>query len=170
MCWQTRLLVIFLGLGLAVSGSPGQATQEGKNGPIIISNDDGGSVAARARFIRSVKRSNTPVRIEGWRCNSSCTMLAFLPQTCIHPQTTFGFHGPFIDSRKMTEKEFDDWSRFMAQYYPPDFRRWFLQKARYVKRYDFLRVSGKELIRCGAKPCKDTVQKVAAMPQDSKKN
>lgn len=171
MCWRSRPLAVCLVLGLgAASGAPALASSDGKTAEIVIMNDPGGSVAERARFIRSVKRSNTPVRIEGWRCHSSCTMLAFLPQTCIHPETTFGFHGPFIDSRKMTDQEFEEWSRFMAQYYPPDFRRWFLKKARYVKRYDLLRVKGSELIRFGAKPCKQRAQVMASAETEIGKN
>jgi len=158
--WLCALLLV-LASGL-FPGAAAQASPDGKNSVIIVSNDPGGSVSARAKFIRDVKRSNTPVRITGWKCHSSCTMLAFLPQTCIDPNTVFGFHGPFINSRKMTEKEFEDWSRFMAQYYPPDFRRWFLQKARYAKKYELLRVTGHELIRFGAKPCKENEKKVVS--------
>lgn len=155
------LLHLFLSLAaFTFAGMPADASPEGGSSVIIVSNDQGGSVSERAQFIRKVKQGNLQVRIQGWMCNSSCTMLAFLPQTCIQPETVFGFHGPFIDSRKMTEKEFEDWSRFMAQYYPPSFRSWFMQKARYAKKYELLRVTGREMIRFGAKPCKDREEDV----------
>lgn len=159
--WLCALLLV-LASGL-FPGASAQASPDLKSTVVIVSNDQGGSVSKRAQFIRKVKRANLQVRIEGWMCNSSCTMLAFLPQTCIDPKTVFGFHGPFIDSRKMTEKEFEDWSRFMAQYYPPDFRRWFLQEARYAKKYELMRVTGKEMIRFGAKPCPSIEERVTAL-------
>lgn len=171
MAWRPRRLTALFALILsAICVQPIQASTAAQDETVVILNDPGGSVSERARFIREVKRKNTPIRIEGWRCHSSCTMLAFLPQTCIDPTTTFGFHGPFIDRRKMTEKEFDEWSRFMAQFYPPDFRRWFLQKARYAKRYELMRVSGKELIRFGARACPDAAQNVAGVSTKSRKN
>ncbi|MFV2038368.1 MAG: hypothetical protein ACC646_12335, partial [Paracoccaceae bacterium] len=61
---------------------------------IVVRNDAGGSVQQRARLIRQYRADGTRLEIRGDFCMSACTMYLGLDNTCIAPDTVFGFHGP----------------------------------------------------------------------------
>ncbi len=69
-------------------------TEASTMSPLVIKNDRGGYIMDRLREIRNLRRSGQAVEIRGRVCFSTCTMLLDLPQTCVSPQTTFGFHAP----------------------------------------------------------------------------
>jgi hypothetical protein len=62
--------------------------------PYVVRNDRGGVVRDRLRELNQLRASGRPVEIRGNVCFSTCTMLLGLPQTCVDPDTVFGFHGP----------------------------------------------------------------------------
>lgn len=146
----SRIAMVF-GLALTVA-TEAAAQSQSDTGSLVIGNDRGGSIRDRLIRIRDLRMTGQAVRIEGDICYSSCTLLIGLPQTCVAPGTTFGFHGPSYSGRPMSNADFEHTSQVMASYYPPSIRSWFLQEARYDIR-SVQRVSGAELIRHGVKAC-----------------
>lgn len=147
--WLSRLL--FFGIGLIAFCTATSATD---SRAIIIQNDKGGAVTERAELIRDYRSAGTSVEIRGSFCLSSCTMYLGLPETCVTPQTVFGFHGP--SSRHygiaLNPAAFEHWSQIMADHYPEPLRSWFLSKGRHriVGFYEYL---GSDLIRMGIRRC-----------------
>lgn len=121
--------------------------------PLVIRNDPGGYLNARLQQIRELRRSARPVEIRGGHCNSTCTMLIGLPQTCVSRDTTFGFHGPSSRDEPMEPWRFELASRVMAQYYPPELRRWFMDTGRF-RTDGVYRLNGAEIIAYGVLECR----------------
>lgn len=135
---------------LMMAGGVGAATQARQ--PLVIGNDRGGMVLDRLREIRRLRLSGQPVEIRGRICFSTCTMYLGLPQTCISPQTVFGFHGPTRQGRPMPPDDFDYVSRVIAHYYPEALRHWYLEKARH-RVVPIYRVKAAVIIRMGIPAC-----------------
>lgn len=119
---------------------------------IVINGDPGGSVRARHDEIEEINRLGQRVEIRRGTCMSSCTMFLGADNVCVSPQASFGFHGPYRFGEKLSQGEFDQWSRIIASYYPAAVRDWYMTKARY-KTYTATRLSGAELIRLGVPRC-----------------
>lgn len=120
--------------------------------PLEIRNDRGGLLTVRLEQLETLKRSQQPVRISGRICYSTCTMFLGLPQTCISPDTTFGFHGPSSYGRSLDQQTFDRASRAIASYYPAPLRDWYMTKGRY-ELSGFYRIKGANLIALGVRAC-----------------
>ncbi|WP_127749880.1 hypothetical protein [Parasedimentitalea marina] len=120
--------------------------------PYVVGNDRGGFIRDRLIEMRNLRASGQPVEIRGAVCYSTCTMLLGLPQTCISPNTVFGFHGPSKNGRKMAPDRYEYYSQVIAQYYPAPLKDWYLKKGR--KRINGVhRIKGAEIIRMGARAC-----------------
>lgn len=126
--------------------------QVGAERALIVRNDRGGGLVARLHQIRALKTSGRQVRITGRVCYSTCTMLLGLPQTCISPQTEFGFHAPQRPGRPLDAETFDYASRVIAEYYPAPLKRWYLKTGRYRTR-GLYRIDGARLIAMGVPRC-----------------
>ena len=83
---------------------------------------------------------------------SSCTMYLGLPNTCVSPSASFGFHGPRSGT---TGRSLADTSaaRLMASHYPPALRNWFLREGQYLQGNHVVTLSGHQLIAMGIRRC-----------------
>ncbi|PZO67091.1 MAG: hypothetical protein DI498_04975 [Paracoccus denitrificans] len=81
--------------------------------PIVISNNKGGNVLQMVAHRSELEASGRPVRIEG-KCNSACTILTTLPNACLAPTATIGFHAPRLPNTQIIPPIVDE---IMAQYY-----------------------------------------------------
>lgn len=140
---------------LLFSGTGAEAARPGSQQPgatIIINGDPGGSVRNRYNEIARINALGQRVEIRNGSCMSSCTMFLGAKNVCVSPQASFGFHGPYRFGQKLSESEFDQWSRVIASHYPSAVRNWYMSKARY-NTYAPARLSGSELIRLGVPRC-----------------
>lgn len=156
---MTKLVVLGAlagGLGVAASSADARVMETTRHLPlkgiVVIGDDPGGYIDTRLEQIRRLRQTNQPVQIRGSYCNSTCTMFIGLPNTCVEPDTEFGFHGPSYSGQRMPRAEFDHWSRIMASHYPAQVADWFMQTAR--KRIRGLHtLRGDKLIRMGVARC-----------------
>lgn len=119
---------------------------------IVVGDDRGGLVSRRAEEISGILAQGRHVEIRGQVCYSSCTMYLGLPETCVLPQTSFGFHGPSNYGRRLSARDFEYWSQVIAAHYPAPLRSWYLSEGR-TRVSDYFRISGTELIRLGVRQC-----------------
>lgn len=82
----------------------------GKENRVCIS----GFLRERLLQIGELQKQNRPVEIRGAICFSTCTVFIGLPNTCISPNTTFGFHGPSSNGRALDPLMFNRASRVIA--------------------------------------------------------
>ena len=142
-------LTFALTLALALSTTPQTAAAKQI---IVIGNDRGGLIGARARIVESINTSRAQVEIRGGICYSACTMYLGAENVCISPATVFGFHGPSRGGRPLSAPEFEHWSNVMAHYYPDGLRQWFMKTARYSGSR-VMQVRGTALIKAGYASC-----------------
>jgi hypothetical protein len=134
----TAAIAMALVTGTDTAFAAGQA-------PYVVGNDRGGFVRDRLIELRNLRSSGRPV-------DSTCTMLLGLPNTCISPNTTFGFHGPSRSGRRLSPEKFDFYSRIIAANYPQELNSWYMQTGR--KRINSIyKIKGRELIRMGIRAC-----------------
>ncbi len=92
--------------------------------------DEGGSISVREEEIAALAKSGTRVEIIG-TCISTCTMYLSLPNTCVAPDATLGFHGAtevlFVPATPYNKLRYD---RRMAAHYPPNLHKWFMTEGR----------------------------------------
>ena len=110
----TRFLTT-LALSVAVvaplSSAPAMAKPQG--GPIVILNNRGGNVMEAIKYREKLARSGRPVEVRGY-CRSACTIYITLPNACLGPGATVGFHAPRIPGTTIIPPIVD---QLMAQYY-----------------------------------------------------
>ena len=149
---QSILPILFGGLFLAIA--PASATAVQLHPVLYVQNDPGGSLSDRVAEIERIRSTGTHVEITVGFCNSACTMYLGLPNTCVAPSVSFGFHGPMSQfyGIPLSQKEFDHWSHVMASYYPEPLRSWFLQEARFTT-IGIEKISGRSLIEMGIPAC-----------------
>ncbi len=147
-------IIKYLGFAIVMvlESTPVTAQMSLADGSVVIGNDRGGYVRDRLIELRNLRASGQTVRITGEICYSTCTMLIGLPQACISPNTTFGFHGPSLNGRPMEKAAFDHTSRVIAHYYPEPLKAWYLAEARNTL-HGVHRIAGADLIRMGVKAC-----------------
>ena len=119
---------------------------------LIVRNDRGGLLRERLREIGQLRRQRRPVEIRGAVCFSTCTMFLGLPNTCISPNTTFGFHGPSSYGRPLDPATFDRASEIIARYYPEPLQEWYMEDGRFKIR-SITRIKGSNIIRMGIRAC-----------------
>ena len=141
-----------LASGLHSSPAAAQTANSARAGVFVVSNDRGGLVGRRAEQIEQILAAGQRVEIRGRVCLSSCTMYLGLPQTCISPNTSFGFHGPSYYGSALSASDFEYWSNLIASYYPAPLREWYMRKGR-TRISGYFRISGRELIRLGIRQC-----------------
>ncbi len=150
-----KAITLAAGALLMVS-QPGQAAQPNSLAPgatIVVRWDEGGSVRKRYNEIQAINRLGQKVEVRGGVCLSSCTMYLGAKNVCVTASSRFGFHGPYRFGAKLTQQEFDEWSRVIAVHYPPAVKAWYMEKARHqIWKATYL--SGAELIRLGIPRCK----------------
>lgn len=145
--WGTVLAVATVG-ALAASGVQANA-QSGNT--LVIRVDRGGMLGKRSEEIRYLRSTGRRVELRG-TCLSACTMYLSLPDICVSPTATFGFHGPTRNGRALPSQEFDYWSNVMANNYREPLRSWYLSEARFTTS-GYIRVRGAELISMGYPSC-----------------
>ncbi|MCC7320528.1 MAG: hypothetical protein IT542_06055 [Rubellimicrobium sp.] len=143
-------LALVAGLTLTVAALPalGQVA-----GVLIVGDDRGGMVGARASEIEGLRQARIRVEIRGSICLSACTRYLGVGDVCVSPRTTFGIHGPTRDGRPLGGADFERWTAVMARHYAPPLRNWFMEGPRYRSGSDYSRLSGAELIRMGYPSC-----------------
>lgn len=119
---------------------------------IEITNDRGGLLRDRLIELQLLRQTGQNVRITGNICYSTCTMFLGLPQTCVSPQTTFGFHGPSSYGRPLTAEVFEQASRIMAAHYPQVLKDWYMETGRH-EIADVYRFKGEDIVRMGIPAC-----------------
>ncbi len=124
------------------------------NDTLVVRDDAGGSVVKRAALIQTYKENGTRVELRGNYCMSACTMYLGLKNTCVAPNTIFGFHGPSSRSYgiSLSAVAFERWSTVMADHYPEPLRTWYLKNGR-NRTVGFYRFSGSDLIKLGIARC-----------------
>ncbi|MEL6957814.1 MAG: hypothetical protein AAGL89_02540 [Pseudomonadota bacterium] len=150
----TRTAVI---IAIALSGSAAAQTtevvfQSAPIEPLIINNDRGGLLRVRIAEIAALRDEDRPVEIRGRVCYSTCTLFLGLPNTCVLPTTTFGFHGPSNYGFPLDADTFNTASRIIATHYPPALRQWYLETGRY-RINGLYRISGENIISLGVRAC-----------------
>lgn len=81
--------------------------------PIVITDDAGGNVMAMMNRRNQLESSGRPVEIRGY-CRSACTMLITLPNACLAPDATVGFHAPRLPGTTIIPPLVDE---IMARFY-----------------------------------------------------
>lgn len=107
----TCLALVMSLLMLAPPVAQAQSRQGAK--PIVIWNDKGGNVLQMMQRRQELVASGRPVQIRGY-CRSACTMLITMPNACLAPKATVGFHAPRIPNTKIVPPIVD---QMMARYY-----------------------------------------------------
>ncbi|HBB85005.1 MAG TPA: hypothetical protein DC031_17490 [Sulfitobacter sp.] len=131
-----------------------QTTSHVQSKPLIVHNDRGGLLRARLLKLGELRKSQRPVKITGAICYSTCTMYLGLPQTCISPDTVFGFHGPSSYGKNLKSVAFERASKIIAGYYPSALRKWYMAEGRY-KLQSVYKVKGRQIIAMGIRQCRE---------------
>ena len=79
---------------------PHSPVPNGPEDPIVINNDKGGNVLAAINRRNRLEASGRPVEIRGY-CRSACTMFITLPNACLAPDASVGFHAPRIPNTQV---------------------------------------------------------------------
>lgn len=119
-------------------------------GPLVVTNDAGGFVAARVARVAAL--GDREVRIEGY-CASACSMYLGARNVCVTRDATIGIHGPSFFGMPLPAAEFEYWSKVIAGYYPPAIAEWFMETARY-RTVGLYTLAGAEVIRHGVRECR----------------
>jgi len=132
------------------------ATVQGGSGFVVrtktVRNDRGGLLIERLRELRELRRSQRPVRVVGNLCYSTCTLFLGLPNTCVSPDTVFGFHGPSSYGRPLKPDTFERASSIIANHYPAPLKNWYMEKGR--KRLNGMYyIRGANIIAMGVPSC-----------------
>ena len=90
---------------------PVEAAPPGK--PIVIANNRGGNVIEMVQYRNKLAASGRPVEIRGY-CGSACTILITMPNACLAPDGTVGFHAPRIPNTTIIPPLVDE---IMARFY-----------------------------------------------------
>jgi hypothetical protein len=137
------------GLALALLQPQAAAAQQ----TYVVGSDRGGYLHDRLIELNNLQKNGVRVEIRGRVCYSTCTMFLGLPGACVDPSTTFGFHGPSRSGRRLAQKDFDYFSRVMADHYPKPLKDWFMAEGR-NRLSGIYKIKGSEIIRMGVKSCR----------------
>ena len=100
----------------------GPVAQPAPQTPIVVLNNRGGNVMQMMAYRAELAGSGRPVQIRGV-CNSACTMLTTLPNACLAPDASIGFHAPRIPGTQVIPPIVD---QLMATTYRNGIRaRWY---------------------------------------------
>lgn len=152
---MSNMLFLSLAVLTITLTAPAQAARpksQQAGATIVINGDPGGSVRDRYNEIKQIDRLGQKIEIRRGSCMSSCTMFLGANNVCVSPEASFGFHGPYRFGAKLSQADFDQWSRVISAHYPASVRDWYMTKARF-KTHSVTRLSGAELIRHGVQRC-----------------
>ncbi|MDS9466259.1 hypothetical protein RGQ15_01560 [Paracoccus sp. MBLB3053] len=129
-----------LSLTLALSTVPAAHARASAE-PIIILNNKGGNVLQAVNEREKLARSGRPVQVRGY-CRSACTIYITMPNACLGPNATVGFHAPRIPGTQIIPPIVD---QIMARYY----RNGILQKwnAEWKKSLSMHKISAKQYVK-----------------------
>ena len=146
---QKKLTLFCTVLGvLSITGS---AVAAQTRAVFVVQSDRGGWIVQRSKKIRDLSATGQRVELRG-SCLSACTMYLSLPSACISPSATFGFHGPTRNGQQLSKREFDYFSRILADNYKEPLRSWFMTEARY-RTVGYYKFTGAQLISMGYSRC-----------------
>lgn len=148
----SSVLIAGLNIAIVATASPAYAQNYSQPATLVVKNDRGGLLRQRISQLNALRQSKQPIRITGNICYSTCTMYIGLPQTCISPRTTFGFHGPSSYGRVLDPQTFNIASRIISRDYPPALKEWYMSKGRY-KINSVYRIKGSQIIQMGVRQC-----------------
>jgi hypothetical protein len=152
-CVQS-LAIVAMATGVSITGQSVNAQSQAINQSTVhvVGNDRGGTIRTRLRELGQLRKAQTRVEVSGRICYSTCTMFLGLPNACISPNTTFGFHGPSNYGRAAAPATFNRASEIIARYYPLQLRDWYMTKARYsINRMH--KIKGSQIIQMGVASC-----------------
>lgn len=110
-------------------------------GPIVISNNRGGNVMEAVKYRGKLARSGRRVEVRGY-CRSACTIYITLPNACLGPNATVGFHAPRIPGTTIIPPLVD---QIMAGFYRNGIlRRWNAEWKYSLKMH---KISAREYVR-----------------------
>lgn len=81
--------------------------------PIVILNNKGGNVMEAVQYRQKLAASGRRVEVRGY-CRSACTIYITLPNACLGPGATVGFHAPRIPGTTIIPPMVD---QIMGNYY-----------------------------------------------------
>ena len=118
-----RIIALVLSFGALAGPALAQPSGIQRNGPYIdVWNHRGGNVVQMLQTREDLGRSGREVRIRGY-CRSACTMLITLPNACLGPHATVGFHAPRLPGTRIIPPHVD---QIMGRTYRNGIRdRWF---------------------------------------------
>ena len=123
--------------------SPGGATPAPARNqqPVVIANNRGGNVMAAIQRRNQLQRWGGPVEVRGY-CGSACTLFITLPNACLGPNATVGFHAPRLPGTTIIPTGVDD---IMGAYYRGGIKaRW---DAEWKHSLDIQRITAAEYVR-----------------------
>ena len=109
---MTRILALALMLLTLIAPAPA-AQARTKAEPIVILNNKGGNVLEAIQYRNKLANSGRRVEVRGY-CRSACTIYITLPNACLGPRATVGFHAPRIPGTGIIPPIVDE---LMANYY-----------------------------------------------------
>ena len=143
-----RGVLAIAGVAFALSSSAAQAQEISSSRAYVVHNDRGGLLTSRIAEIRALQETGQQIKISGRVCQSTCTMFLGLEQTCISPETVFGFHGPSSYGRRLSRPVFEQASQIIASHYPAPLKRWYMDEARHSI-WRMHRITGKQMLSWG---------------------
>ncbi len=107
----------------------------------MVWNNPGGNVLEMVQYRNKLAASGRPVEVRGY-CRSACTILITLPNACLGPNATVGFHAPRIPNTKIIPPIVD---QIMARFY----RNGILSKwnSEWKHNLKMTKISAKEYVR-----------------------
>lgn len=109
----TAALALALALAACVSTTGAPPADAAPQKPIVIRDHRGGNVLETVRYRNKLAASGRTVELRGY-CRSACTILITLPNACLGPGATVGFHAPRIPNTKIIPPVVDE---IMARFY-----------------------------------------------------
>lgn len=135
---MTRILALFILLTLPLA-APAEIVQG--RGYIVVNDDRGGNVIEMVKTRARLERSGQKVWIRGY-CRSACTMLITMPNACLGPLSTIGFHAPRLPNTGIIPPYVPE---IMASYYRNGILRKWNEEWRYS--LDMVRISAADYVR-----------------------
>lgn len=115
---------VFLPMVLALSLSALLPAAAQQRQIINIDNDKGGNVMEAIQRRNALQASGKRVQIRGY-CRSACTIYLTLPNACLGPNASVGFHAPRIPGTSIIPPIVGD---LMGQFYRGEVRRkWYTE-------------------------------------------
>lgn len=109
--------------------------------PIVILNDRGGNVLQAISRREQLQRSGRPIEVRGY-CRSACTIYISLPNACLGPGATVGFHAPRLPNTTFIPPLVDE---IVAPYYRNGIRRMWMSEWRHSLK--MVKISAQEFVR-----------------------